>query len=207
MYSILCSLVAFLTLSFSVSAIAFSSEDAELQGHGAFSRLHKEWMLMALYSVKATDATQLANPQRLEIKIASDKLSTRRFRSLWLDTLLVEHGGSKVAAMEAELKQFFDVIQGPLQKGDTLIFERTGQQTEVKVNYYTLATLSAEFLPTIVQSLVGKHPPTQALKTGLNGQDSLRNQVALSNRFERLEPSLPRIAEVSRWGKRILASN
>ena len=206
MYRIVLALITAITLSFSTVVSANDAESSELQGYGAFSSLNKDWMLMALYTDKADETSPIAAPQRLEIKIATKKFSPRRFRSLWLETLAVEHGTDKVAAMETELKQFFDILQGPLKSGDTLIIERTELGSEVRINYHTLANLSSDFLPVIVQSLVGKHPPTQALKTGLRGEDSLRAQTNLSIRFERLEPTLPRIAEISRWGKRILAS-
>ncbi|CCK77103.1 MAG: chalcone isomerase family protein [Oleispira antarctica] len=210
MYRIVLSLITIFSVCFSALAVA-SSENVELQGYGAFSNLNKDWMLMALYVNKAEETAESATPQRLEIKIAPQRFSQRRFRSLWLNALAIEHGADKMAAMQAELTQFFDIIQEPLEAGDTLIIERTeiGSEvrTEVKINYHTLADLSADFLPLIVQSLVGKHPPTQALKTGLTGEASLREQTNLAIRFDRLEPTLPRIAEISRWGKRILASH
>ena len=206
MYRIVLSLITFFTLSLSFSATANNVEEADLQGYGAFSNLNKDWMLLALYS-NTDGSTGQTNPQRLEIKISTKKFSPRRFRSLWLETIAVEHGPDNVASMQGELKQFFDMLKGPLKKGDTLILERTELGTEIRINYHTLAQLSTDFLPMVVQSLVGKHPPTQALKTGLTGGDSLRGQTNLSMRFERLEPTLPRISEISRWGKRILASN
>jgi hypothetical protein len=207
MYRIVLSLITVFTLSFSSFVSAEHFGESELQGYGAFSHLNKDWMLMALYSDKTDDASQVANPQRLEIKIATKRFSQRRFRSLWLEALAIEHGADIISANQEALTQFFNTVQGPLKSGDTLIIERTELGTEVKINYHTLATLSADFLPLIVQSLVGKHPPTQALKTGLTGGDSLRIQTNLSIRFDRLEPTLPRISEISRWGKRILANS
>lgn len=185
----------------------------QLQGYGAFTNLNKDWMLMALYT--SGEQNEAAAAQRLEIKISTEKFSTRRFRALWLETLAIEHSAEKIASMEGELEQFFNSFQGPLLKGDSLIIERiatpAGLDNEarsvIKMNYHTLATLSPDFLSMIVQSLVGSHPPTQALKTGLTGEDSLKNQARLSTRFERLEPSLPRIVEISRWGKRVMAVN
>lgn len=207
MYHVVLSFITVLILSFSTSAKSEPFEESELQGYGAFSNLNKDWMLMALYTDKTEDAVQTTSPQRLEIKIATESFSQRRFRSLWLEALAIEHGGDKIIAMQEELTQFFDIIQKPLKSGDTLIIERTELGSEVRINYHTVANLSADFLPMVVQSLVGKHPPTQALKTGLSGEDSLRAQTNLGIRFDRLEPTLPRIAEVSRWGKRILANN
>ena len=208
MYRLVLSLITVLTLSFHTSA-ATSADESELQGYGAFSHLNKDWMLMALYTDTTEDAA--STPQRLEIKVATKRFSQRRFRALWLEALAIEHGADKMAAMQAELTQFFNIIQEPLKAGDTLIIERTelgdDVRSEVKINYHTLANLSADFLPMVVQSLIGKHPPTQALKTGLTGEDSLRDQTNLGIRFDRLEPTLPRIAEISRWEKRMLANN
>lgn len=220
MYHNLLSLITALILSISTltasaeqtsTATTGFEEEAKLQGYGAFTSLNKDWMLMALYADPVDEAKGITTPQRLEIKISTEKFSQRRFRSLWLNALAIEHGAEKMAAMQGELNQFFDLIQQPLLSGDTLIIERTqsGDSTsnEIKINYHTLANLSSEFLPFIVNSLVGQHPPTQALKAGLMGEESLRVQTNLSIRFDRLEPTLPRIAEVSRWRKRILASN
>jgi hypothetical protein len=202
------SLISVLTLSVSFSA--YASAEAELQGYGAFSNLNKDWMLMALYSDAATDVKKLT-AQRLEIKVATKKFSPRRFRQLWLEALVVEHGTEKVTAMQSELQQFFNILQGPLKQGDVLVIEQTEVEglavTGIKLNYHSLAQLSEGFLDALVQSLVGKHPPTQALKAGLMGKEGLRAQTNLSIRFESLEPTLPRVAEISRWGKRILASH
>ena len=198
--------ISILLLFLSLSLQANNTQNSELQGYGAFSNLNKVWMLMALYSEVVTETNSVEQPQRLEIKIATKKISSRRFRSLWLETLAVEHGTSKVAAMQSELKQFFNILKGPLQQGDSLIIERTESASEVRINYHTLARLSRNFLPTMVQSLVGKHPPTQALKAGLMGREGLREQTNLSIHFERLEQTLPRIAEISRWEKQMVVS-
>lgn len=210
-------------MSFSVNASVDSSADAspadvssanfataipapvELQGYGAFSQLNKDWMIMALYT--AVDSNQeMPEIDRLEIKIASEKFSNRRFRALWLEAIGIEHGAERIALLEQDLEQFFDMLKGPLLKGDTLVIERTVGGAALSVNYHQLAHVSEAFLPMIVQSLVGKHPPTQALKSGLLGESSIRDQMNLSIRFERLEPTLPRISEVSKWGNRIIAS-
>lgn len=207
MHQLILSFVTIFTLSATLSVNA----EPELQGYGVFSDLNKDWMLIALYSEPGDETSQMATAERLEIKIATEKFSPRRFRSLWLNALAVEHSAEKIVAMEAELNQFFSIIEGPLKAGDALIIEHTeitGQvQSEVRINYHTLANLSADFLPLMVQSLVGKHPPTQALKAGLTGQTSLREQTNLGIRFDHLEPTLPRISEISRWGKRNLVSS
>ncbi len=210
MYRIVLSLISALTLFVSMATHAIDSQSNELKGYGAFSNLNKDWMLMALYGNTST-ADQAFTAQRLEIKIAAKKFSSRRFRQLWLETLAVEHGTEKVVLMQDDLQTFFNIVQGSLKQGDTLIIERIEVEglpiTDVKLNYHNLAQLSEGFLDTLVQSLVGKHPPTQALKTGLTGQQGLRAQTNLAIQFDRLEPTLPRIAEISRWGKRILASH
>jgi hypothetical protein len=206
MYRIVLSLISMLILSISFVTHA----ESELQGYGAFSNLNKDWMLMALYSDAATDDKELT-PQRLEIKISTKRFSPRRFRQLWLETLGVEHSPEKMMAMQNELQQFFNIVQDPLKQGDALIIERTEIDgllvTDIKLNYHSLTQLSEGFLGNLVQSLVGKHPPTQALKAGLTGQEGLRAQTNLTIRFDQLEPTLPRIAEISRWGRRILASH
>lgn len=164
---------------------------------------------MALYNLAGPagddQSSSSSKPQRLEIRIATPKFSPRRFRQLWLEALAVEHGTNIVTEKQAELEKFFSIIQAPLQRGDILIVERSNGATRVDINYHQLGQLSHGFLDLLVQSLVGKHPPTQALKTGLSGLGSLRDQMELSIRFERLEPTLPRISQFSRWGKRTLA--
>lgn len=206
MYRSIVSFISVLFVCISLPAFADDSTSAELQGYGAFSNLNKDWMLMALYNLKQAKDSNIQRPQRLEIRIATEKFSQRRFRQLWLETLAVEHGAKKVQEAEAELQNFFSIIQAPLKRSDILVLERTKLGTEVNINYHTLGTLPVGFLDFLVQGLIGKHPPTQALKTGLTGLASLRDQTELSIRFERLEPTLPRISELSRWGRRTLAA-
>lgn len=190
----------------SSGAMANDSVSAELQGYGAFSNLNKDWMLMALYQVSSEEAKDVKKNQRLEVRVATNKLSARRFRQLWLEALAVEHGTHKIARRQTELDHFFNMIQAPLIRGDILVLERSAQGTTVDIDYHRLGLFSHDFIDLLVQSLTGKHPPTQALKTGLTGSASLREQVELSIRFERLEPTLPRIATLSRWRKSDLAT-
>lgn len=192
------------------TSVTLQAAEPELQGYGAFSQLNKDWMLLALYGDQE-ESSRANTPQRLEIKIATEKFSQRRFRQLWLDALVVEHGPKKMAIIQTELKQFFNILQGPLKQGDSLVIGRSEIEglpvTDVTLNYHSLAHLSEDFLGVLVQSLTGKHPPTQSLKLGLMGEKSIRDQMSLAIRFDHLEPTLPRIAEISRWSKRILASN
>tara|TARA_B110001454_G_scaffold46200_1_gene45385 strand:- start:1596 stop:2288 length:693 start_codon:yes stop_codon:yes gene_type:complete len=203
--------ISLILFAFSIASHAGDAEAAELQGYGAFSQLNKDWMLLALYSDAVEDASQTPTPQRLEIKIVTEKFSQRRFRQLWLDALVVEHGPEKMDSIQAEMTEFFNILQGPLKQGDALVISRSEIEglpiTDVTLNYHNLAQLSESFLDTLVQSLVGKHPPTQALKTGLMGHQKLRDQTNIAIRFGRLEPTLPRIAEISRWSRRALARN
>lgn len=197
--------------SVDVSSVNFATAipaPVELQGYGAFSQLNKDWMIMALYTAVDSNNTNKEIPEidRLEVKISSKKFSNRRFRALWLEAISIEHGAERIALLEQDLEHFFNMLKGPLIKGDTLVIERTVGGTALSINYHQLALVSEDFLPMIVQSLVGKHPPTQALKSGLLGESSVRDQMNLSIRFERLEPTLPRISEVSKWGNRIIAS-
>jgi hypothetical protein len=219
MYRILLSFITVFILSITspilqasdLQASDLQAAEPELQGYGAFNRLNKDWMLLALYSKEAESTLRESAPHRLEIKVVTEKISQRRFRQLWLDALAVEYGPGKMALMKAELDQFFNILQGPLKQGDTLVIENGDIDglvvTNVTLNYHNLAQLSEGFLNTLVQSLVGKHPPTQVLKSGLMGNESIRHQMALAIRFDRLEPTLPRIAEISRWGKRIIVRN
>lgn len=221
MHKAIFSLVITLFLSINTSTIlahetktasgTVSTAVSMLQGYGAFSHLNKDWMLVALYTVPATQnntseaTTELTRRvsvvQRLEIKIAAEKFTERRFRSLWLETLAIEHGADKVAEIEHDLEDFFNMLKGPLIKGDILIIERTSLGASVRLNYHKLARVSDTFLPMLVQSLIGKYPPTQSLKSSLLGEDSARDQMSLSFRFDDLEPTLPRISEVSKWGE------
>lgn len=202
-------LIGVLLLSFSVLGQA-----SQLQGYGAFTNLNKDWMLMALYGhtqMKTEGQVGISSsqnpdvqiiPERLEIKIATEKFSKRRFRALWLETLAVEHGTDQVQEMGPELERFFSAFKGQLKRGDSLVLEVEDHKTKVTLDYQTIATLPDTFLYQLVSSLVGTHPPSKALRQGLTGAGSVREQGDLAIRFERLEPTLPRIAQVSRWKRK-----
>lgn len=204
----------FCTLLVTLSSLTYASQ---LQGYGAFTDLNKDWMLMALYGQSAMKDqqadTQLSSsqsqnmaiiPTRLEIKIATEKFSQRRFRALWLETMAVEYGTVGVQRLNEQLESFFAVLKGPLQRGDMLVLEVEDGHTHVAIDYQPLARLPENFLHQLVASLVGKHPPSKALRQGLTGGSSAREQADLAIRFERLEPTLPRIAQISRWKPRKL---
>lgn len=209
MYKITLAVVTALLISLSAFASADLTESKSLpdvsavQGYGAFTHLNKDWMLMALYTAsnESSESSHGSLVQRLEIKITAEKFTERRFRSLWLETLAIEHGANRVAEIESDLQNFFGVLQGPLIVGDIIVIERTPTGADLRINYHKLGIVSEAFLPILVESLVGKYPPSQALKSSLLGRDNVRHQMNLSSRFDQLEPTLPRIAEVSKWGR------
>ena len=202
---------------FCLLLVAFSSlaNANQLQGYGAFTDLNKDWMLVALYGQNAMKDSaadlQLSSshspgvailPTRLEIKIATEKFTQRRFRALWLEAMAVEHGTEGMQQLNDQLESFFSVLKGPLLRGDMLVLELEDDKTKVTLDYQPLASLPASFLHKLVASMVGKHPPSKALREGLTGGSTAREQADLAIRFERLEPTLPRIAHVSRWKPR-----
>ncbi|ASP40187.1 hypothetical protein CHH28_16555 [Bacterioplanes sanyensis] len=183
------------------TTMAVAANAAELEGIGVFEKLNKPWFLTALYS----DAEPLvATPDglpamRLELKVVEEKISARKFRQLWLEALAVVHSDDALVQLDGDLERFASVVRGELTTGDHIVLEQRGDKVVVSLNYLDHAELSAEFLPTLVNTLTARIAPIPALKRGLTGELSANETRQLLNQFDRLEPSLRRISQTRRW--------
>ncbi|MBM97314.1 MAG: hypothetical protein CMI09_15860 [Oceanospirillaceae bacterium] len=167
---------------------------------GEFEILGKTWFLVGL-----TNADELAggvtvrNGTRLEMKVATDKVSPRRFRQMWLDAMAVAQGEATWATYEQEFDTFFNLVKAPLKQGDIVGFERTDSGVSVTINHYEHANLAHGFLEMMVQSLTARIAPVPGVKQGLLGELPADQQKQLAKAFQQDEISLQRISETSRW--------
>lgn len=167
---------------------------------GEFEILGKTWFLVGL-----TNADELAggvtvrNGTRLEMKVATDKVSPRRFRQMWLDAMAVAQGEATWSTYEQEFDTFFNLVKAPLKQGDIVGFERTDSGVSVTINHYEHANLAHGFLEMMVQSLTARIAPVPGVKQGLLGELPVDQQKQLAKAFQQDEISLQRISETSRW--------
>lgn len=183
-------LLLFLSLS-----LTFSASAANLQGVGLFETLNKPWFMVGLY----VDNNQPEQVNRLEFRVVEDKISQQRFRQLWVETLAIAHGDDVWNQHADEFERFFSIIQGPLKANDQLVFERDQDSAVLKINLREHAQFSAGFLDVLSGSMTGKIVQSPQLKTGLLGELPRPEARQLLREYERMSPSLGRIAETTRW--------
>lgn len=179
-----------LLLSFSFSASA-----ANLQGVGVFETLNKPWFMVGLY----VEHSQPEVTNRLELRVIEEKISQQRFRQLWVDALSIAHKDNVWERHVDEFEQFFSVLQGPLKLNDQLVIERQLDESILKINLREHARFSAEFMDVLATSMTGKIVLSPKLKAGLLGELPRKETESLMRNYERMSPSLGRIAETARW--------
>lgn len=183
-------LLCILTLSFSLSAHA-----ADLQGVGVFETLNKPWFMVGLYTSKS----QPGVTHRLEFRVVEQRISQQRFRQLWVEALSVAHGEGVWEKHADEFEQFFSILQGPLQANDQLVMERQADETILKINLREHTRFSSDFIEVLASSMTGKIVLSPQLKAGLLSELSRKQTESLLREFDRMSPSLGRIAETARW--------
>lgn len=164
----------------------------ELKGVGLFQTLNKSWFMTALYMKQE-------QPSRLELRIMEDKLSAFRFRELWLDALAVGGTSESRQRISGEIDAFLSVMRGPLRENDRVVISQDRDDTIVAINYREHLRLSAEFLPLMVAALTNRIALVPELRTALLGQLPDDQQQSLLRSFDRMSPSLGRVAETARW--------
>lgn len=175
--------------------LSFSASAANLQGVGVFETLNKPWFMVGLY----VDKNQPQEVSRLEFRVVEQRISQQRFRQLWVEALAVAHEDSTWKKYEEEFEQFFSILQGPLKANDHLELERSSSATVLKINLREHAQFSPDFIEVLATSMIGKIVLSPQLKTGLLGELPRKEANQLLRSFERMSPSLGRIAETSRW--------
>lgn len=174
-----------------------------MNGLAAHSELGKEHFIAALYtdSLSTTPNTLLsANEQkRMELRITTKRLSSRRLNSLWIEGMAINVPGSLLTKHAENMVKFAAMFRGKLAAGDNLsIAVAPGEGTSVTLNGVELGHIHADgFFELLLRTWIGSVPLSSDFREQILKAGDV--DPALLARYEALSPDAERIAAINAW--------
>lgn len=175
-----------------------------LNGISSHSELGQEQFIGALFSETISnnaDTLLAANqPMRIEMKVLSeDGLSARRFSRMWIDGMAINNSPSVLTEQANNIVKLDSLFKGRLVKGDHIIFKLTpGKGVDVSVNKVVLGNIANDrFFSLLLSSWIGKVPLSSDFKDNMLKVGDVG--LSLRSRFDQIQPSSQRVADISTW--------
>ena len=172
----------------------------DLNGLAVHEELGEEQFIAGLYleNLSSENKAVLLSEQRkrMEIKILTDKILSRRFNRLWIEGTAINGSTDEIKAQAQNLADFSNMIKIKMIKNDTLTIERTFRRgVEVSLNGVLLGTINnTAFFDLLLRTWIGPVPMSANLKTGILKAGSI--EPGLLSRFENIRTTQERVTQV-----------
>lgn len=180
-------------------AVAMANTQSPI-GIGLYSELKKGYFYGALYCELETQDESLLMSykgfKQLEMRIAVDSISPRKFRKLFNNMIAISNPSSVYEKHGNDIVRFTEILKDKLVMGDQIIVNNDKQKTQVFINRQLALTLNnPQFLNVLLKGWIGRFPPNAQFKQdvlGLSGQPH-------KNAFYTLNYSDQRQQQIAAW--------
>ena len=178
--------------------------DALLNGLAIHKEFGKEMFIGALYTDQLTrEASELlagGDDKRLELRVTSKRLSSRRLNSLWIEGMAINIPPARLASEAENMVQFANLLRGKrLKRGDILsISSAVGEGTRVELNGVEMGRVESDDFGTLLLSTwIGSVPLSSEFREELLHAGDISEDLLA--RFEEVAPSAERRTQVRQW--------
>ncbi|MDZ7922980.1 MAG: TonB family protein [Marinagarivorans sp.] len=172
----------------------------DLNGLAVHEELGEEQFIAGLYleNLSSENKVVLLSEQRkrMEIKILTDKILSRRFNRLWIEGTAINGSTDEIKAQAQNLADFSNMLKIKMIKNDTLTIERTFRRgVEVSLNGVLLGTINnTAFFDLLLRTWIGPVPMSANLKVGILKAGSI--EPGLLSRFENIRTTQERVTQI-----------
>ncbi|MBX2857873.1 MAG: TonB family protein [Cellvibrionaceae bacterium] len=179
---------------------ASSYAEPVLNGLAVHSELGKEQFIAGLYSStlssSAKDILLDQGEKRIEVKIVAERLSSRRFKRLWIEGMAINASAKELAIHSQSMANFSNFLKVKLATGDVFTVDRTAKNTQVSLNGSKLGTIADNtFFDVLLRTWIGPVPLSSDFRSNLLTQGKLNS--GLKARYNRIQTSEERIKLVA----------
>ena len=176
----------------------------KLQSMSIYSDLNQDYFVAALH----TDERDLSNnvhayekKRRIEIRIVSDTMYSRRFSRIWINGSAINSSKSEFYKNKDNLIEFTRCIKGNLKKGDRINIDFNPDiGTSLYINDIFIHTFASQsFFKILLNVLIGDIPLSARIKEDLKITQPSNIPDATLNLYRSLEPTQSRIDDVKKW--------
>ena len=178
---------------FSVTASANST----LNGIAVHTELGKEKFLSALYlpnlTSSAEDIFAQSGPQKMEIRVLDEQLSSRRFKRMWIEGIAINANSAELQKQARNMAAFSNQLNVKLKKNDILAFEKKSRGIDITLNSIKIGNLAdPSFFNFLLRTWIGYVPLSSSFRDNLLAAGSI--DLNTLQRYESIQPSSQRVA-------------
>lgn len=140
-------------------------------------------------------------PRRMELRVAARKISPRRFKKMWNESIATNNKEAVIEAFADDIQHFLKIIKDDLIEGDRMVVQTAGGDSPVLVSINGVDLLQAQdpgFFNLLLRCWIGEVPITREFRQDILGVDSERLAL-LSARFKGLHTKPGRSEEIETW--------
>jgi TonB family protein len=183
-----------------------------LNGLGKAKQLTDDFYIGALYLIQPYRSVDgilnSTGPKRMQLRIANDRVSGRRFEQYWKETIAINNDKAVWQPQVKDVLKFAAIFKRHnLTTGDTIDIDFVPSQgTIVYVNGHRIGRIRNPGLYTLVlNTWIGPRPPSDSFKIGVLGGNDDETQVRLQEEFMSLLPSEKRKKAAAAWAREFQA--
>ncbi|ABD81772.1 TonB family protein [Saccharophagus degradans] len=170
-----------------------------LNGVATQSELGKEQFIAGLFTStlasEAKDVLVAQEDKRMQIRVTADRLSTRRFKRLWIEGMAINASSSELQKHAQHMADFSNMLKIKLMAGDIFTIDRTGSTVLISLNGAQLGQIpDPAFFDLLLRTWIGPVPLSSDFKQNMLVAGNVNS--GLITRFESTRPSDERIAAV-----------
>lgn len=157
---------------------------------GEYQQLNELIYLGAIYLPISASGFDDSGAMRMEMRIAAEEISGRRFTRLWLDSISLNASREQRERLIEQIRAFGDIYQQSFTTGDHIAFEYqpNARQTVFTLDDVRLGVIPGEeFFRILLSVWVGDNPKSSELKTALHESAAHGIDVAASDAFYALD--------------------
>ncbi|MDO6424805.1 TonB family protein [Saccharophagus degradans] len=170
-----------------------------LNGVATQSELGKEQFIAGLFTStlasEAKDVLLAQEDKRMQIRVTADRLSTRRFKRLWIEGMAINASSSELQKHAQHMADFSNMLKIKLMAGDIFTIDRAGSTVLISLNGAQLGQIpDPAFFDLLLRTWVGPVPLSSDFKQNMLVAGNVNS--GLITRFESTRPTDERIAAV-----------
>lgn len=170
-----------------------------LNGVATQSELGKEQFIAGLFTStlasEAKDVLLAQEDKRMQIRVTADRLSTRRFKRLWIEGMAINASSSELQKHAQHMADFSNMLKIKLMAGDIFTIDRAGSTVLISLNGAQLGQIpDPAFFDLLLRTWIGPVPLSSDFKQNMLVAGNVNS--GLITRFESTRPTDERIAAV-----------
>ena len=117
----------------------------KLNGISTHFELGDEQFIAALYldeySSNAQDILFLKSPQQMQIRIMADRLSSRRFKRMWVEGMAINATTDQLKTQSKNMAKFSNMLKIRLKRGDIFEINKDNELVSIYLNNVLLGEI------------------------------------------------------------------